>query len=227
MTIARPARRRRQALALGATVFAMSGALTGCTGLQPGAAVRVGDTTISMAHVDEVAEGFCAAIEPQLGQGGLPAVLSMGDLRSGVAQQLASRRIAEQIAEDFDVAPTSDYTTAVKTLQAQADSLPAGGRDAFLEVQTASTYIQNVVAAAARQDLIDSGTSAPTQAEISAHSDELFKQYLAAGDLAFDPRLGLASNFDKQDGTLSVAVSALATQGADAASLPESQRCGG
>src|SRR5690349_5679112 len=80
-------------LALASTVL-----LTGCndvSGWNPGVAARVGDETISLAHVQDTTTTYCAAVETQLQEG---QAVANSVVASQVAASLALRSAAEQWA---------------------------------------------------------------------------------------------------------------------------------
>ena len=87
--------------------------LSGCgvaeTQFHPGVAAEVGDRTITTDRVDDLTSGFCAAIEDQIAAQGQAQPLH--DFEVYVVDRLALQSAVEQIAEDYDVQPGSDYTT--------------------------------------------------------------------------------------------------------------------
>ncbi|MFN8195883.1 MAG: hypothetical protein U0R80_16595 [Nocardioidaceae bacterium] len=229
-----PAARLRSLGVVGAASLLM---LTGCSGWHPGVAADVNGTTISVSEVDQLADSFCTGYKPQLGSTGasgqVPGALSLSSLRVGVLQQLVAREVADEVGRDFDVTPGVTYKRAVQSARAAAAAVPEAVRDDFVDVQTTGDYISDIVTQAAQKDLVASGTANPTQQQISDHASEMFAAYLDKADIEIDPRFGMGSDLQAKDGSVSFAVSKVATGGeksadddeAYAQSLPASLRC--
>lgn len=209
--------------------------LTGCAGARPGVAAQVGDETIRLAEVDDLAASYCTAIEPQLGASAdAPAAISLTSLRAGVLQQLVAREIADLVGTAYGVSPGVAYNRAVQSARTQATAIPEDARKDYIEVQTAGDYISDVVTQAAQKDLVDAGNAEPTQEQISARASELFTEYTELADIEIDPRFGIGSDLLAKDGSVSFAVSDTAKAGVKSAdddvtyaqSLPASLRCG-
>jgi hypothetical protein len=206
-------------------------ALTGCGALQPGAAVEVGDETISRERVDEVAADFCTAVEPQLES--QAETIPHGFFRSGIAGTLALRSVADQVAADYGVEPDSDqYLQTMADLQQGVRDLPEELRDSVLEVESAPPYVEAVQAAVGEVVLDGEGEY---EDFVSAGADE-FETWIAENGVEFDPAFDTTIKDgvpDAADGSLSFAVSEMAINGQaaepnsmTARQLPASQRCG-
>ncbi|WP_205475261.1 hypothetical protein [Nocardioides sp. SYSU D00038] len=209
-------------------------ALTGCgvagTDFRPGVAAEVGDSTISTDHVDEVAAGYCKAITDQLVEGSQK--IPNGLLRGGIAGQLALRAATEQLAEERDVEPGQAFRDKVAQTEAATADLAEAERDAVLEVETAGTYIVEVLTEIGAEDAAAGATSE----EKLAAGQEALVAWLADHEVALDPRYGVSiasGQPTSADTGLSVAVSETATQGSSdnpepsyGESLPDNQRCG-
>lgn len=209
--------------------------LTGCAGARPGVAADVNGSTISLSEVDDLADSFCTAIEPQLGTSEqAPAAISLTSLRAGVLQQLVAREIADQVGADYDVSPGATYRRALQSARSAAAAVPEDVRADYVDVQTTGDYISDLVTQAAEKDLVAAGNAEPTQEEISGRASELFSQYTDRADIEIDPRFGIGSDLLAKDGSISYAVSDTAKAGVKAAdddvtyaqSLPASLRCG-
>ena len=215
-------------LALVSTVL-----LTGCGStpdLNPGVAARVGDDTVSVQHVADVAAGYCAAAEPQL-QG---QVLPNHYLNAQVASSIALRSAADQMMAKYDVTVDESYTKAEDAAR-KDDSLAElsdSARDALIEVQGAQTYVNAAEISVGKDALGASATADDAQ----AFGAKVFLAWLADHDVKFDPKYGVAIVEGKsviEDTSLSYALSDTATK-ADATTpdsvyagaLPDSQRCG-
>lgn len=224
------ARRLRPLAAVGAVSALL---LTGCAGVNPGVAADVDGTRISMSTVDETSTDFCTAIKPQLGTGTNPNLVSMGQLRGYVVRQLIIRAVSDRVAEDYGVSAGSDYRTALRSAEIQASTLAEDKRPAFAELQTSGLYANDILSQAAKADLAASGSTDPSDEEISAATNALVEQYLTDLDIVVDPRFGVAGDLSAADTGISFAVSDLAKLGAKAAeddasyanALPRSLRC--
>lgn len=205
--------------------------LTGCGALQPGVAVEVGDETIPVSRIDEVASDFCAAVEPQLESQAETIPLSF--FRDGIAGTLALRSVADQLAGDYGVEADSDqYLQAVADVRANVAAVAGEYRDSVLEVESAPAYVEAVQAAVGEIVLDGDGEY---QDFVSAGSRE-FETWIAENGVEFDPALSTAIKdgvVDTQDGAVSFAVSEKAKNGQSqepnsvtARQLPATLRCG-
>ncbi len=99
--------------------------LSGCgvaeTQFHPGVAVEVGDRTITTDRVDDLTSGFCAAVEDQIATEG--QALPMHIFKRGIVGQLALQSAVEQMAQDFDVRPGTDYYSQVAQIESDAEGL--------------------------------------------------------------------------------------------------------
>ena len=233
----------------GAAVLAVVAVLgTGCgvagTDFQPGVAVAVDDATISSSTVDDYATAFCEALESEaFGEVG---AVARGELRQGVAGNLARRLAAERFAEEYGV-EAGTYYQEVRTQAGQSlAGLPADVRDPLVEVQSADAYV-NAVSLEAGEDALAADGAEVTVEAAQQRGLELFAQWVAERDVEIDPSLGIAlaedASWVPQDTSTSVAGSGAALVAGAApvdaagapnpeytsyvASLPDSQRCGG
>ncbi len=205
--------------------------LTGCGALQPGAAVEVGDESISLEQVDQVAGDFCSAVEPQLESEA--ETIPHGYFRSGIAGTLALRSVADQLADDYGVEATSDqYLQALAELRQGVQAVPEKYRESVIEVESAPQYVEAVQAAVGEVVLDGEGEYADF---LAAGTDE-FETWIAENGVEFDPALDTTIKdgiIGPEDGALSFAVSERALNGqseepnsATARQLPAAQRCG-
>jgi peptidyl-prolyl cis-trans isomerase SurA len=207
--------------------------LSGCGStpdLNPGVAARVGDDTVSVQHVADVAAGYCAAAEPQLQD----QVLPNHYLNAQVASSIALRSAADQMMAEHDVTVDESYTKAEDAAR-NDDSLAKlsdSARDALIEVQGAQTYVNAAEISVGKDALGASATADDAQ----AFGAKVFLAWLADHDVKFDPKYGVAIVDGKsviEDTSLSYALSDTATK-ADATTpdttyagaLPDAQRCG-
>lgn len=208
--------------------------LAGCGGLHPGAAVLVGNETITMSHVDRVAGDYCQAIEKQLQ--GNHQVVPQRYLRGGVAGTLALTAAARQLADQYGVTAGKQYDQQVATLQSGVAQLPDSVRASVVEVESAKTYVEGVEAAVGQKLLAGQSAAQQGYTQSVARGKQALDDWLTAHDVQFDPQLGV--KVDKgaivpADTSLSFPVGTAATQGAAttpdqtyAASLPDAHRCG-
>lgn len=214
-----------------------SGAVTAGGGSGPGVAVRVADDQVRLTEVDLAADGVCRGIMPQLEERG--QAVPLGDVRRYAVRTLATRLQVEQWAADRDVTAGATYETRRAQLEGQAASMPADVRDEYVRVESTQAFTQDLLVQVGRTALQAQGTAAPTD-EAAFEAGALDFQEWATGrsdEVEIDPRFGLSldeGTFVVAETGSSVAVSDAARQGvaeqvdpAYAASLPESQRCGG
>jgi hypothetical protein len=203
--------------------------LTGCGAvpdLNPGVAARVGDDTVSMTRVDDVATSYCGAAEAQLQAG---QVLPQHYLRGQVAGALALRAAVDQFAAEQGVTATDDYDQAVSRAKESLVDLPDDQVQALVDVQGAPIYVQAVERAVGEEQGETGG------AAVKAGEKE-FLAWLDDQDISLDPRFGISID----EGTTATADTSLSyplgdtAQQADAdepdttyaAGLPDNQRCG-
>ena len=228
MTTTRPRGRtvRWAGLAVVATVL-----LTACNavpGFNPGVAARVDDDTISLNTVNDVSTAYCDYVVTQLQEGqALPQHL----LRGQVAGNLALRSAADQFAADEGVTADPSYAAAVAQAEQGLADLPAAQRQAVIDVQGATTYVQAVEKSVGAK----LGTDGGAEAQVAA-GQKAFQEWLDDHDIAIDPRFSVsidAGSAAPSDTSLSFPLGVTAkTANADqpdteyAGALPEPQRCG-
>ena len=207
-------------------------ALAGCAGLHPGVAVQVGDESIPVSKVDEVAEDFCEAVEPQLE--GQAETIAHGYFRGGIVGTLAMRSIAEQLAEEYGVDPSSSdrYVKQLADIRRGVAALPEDVRDSVVEVDSAPLYVEQVQASVGRIVLDGEGDR---EAFVQAGQEE-FARWVAENGVEFDPAFNTVmtdGTIAQQDMAVSYAVSEQARNGLEtepnsvlARQLPDSHRCG-
>jgi hypothetical protein len=84
--------------------------LSGCGAARPGIAAEVGEKTITVNEVDELAGSVCAVQEDVPDQGGnAPQVVSGERARNSSMQALILRSIADQMADDYGVESGADF----------------------------------------------------------------------------------------------------------------------
>lgn len=213
-------------------------ALSGCgvtdTAWSPGVAAQVGSTTISLARVDDVANGYCEFISEQLEAQG--QTVPMSYLRSGVAGQIALVSAAEQVAAAYGVDSGENYAGQLAQLEPAVADYPQHVQDAVIEVESASAYLTDVLIGIGSAELARSGEPASAAEAAIGAGEAVVSDWIAEQDISFDPRFGIrldSMQLTNVDQLVSVPVGATAVAGAatepDAtfsANLPENQRCG-
>lgn len=216
----------------------MAGLLSGCgvagTEFHPGVAAEVGDDTISVSKVNQIASDYCVAIESQLADNN--QVLPQRYLRGGIAGQLVLVSAAEQLAAEYHVEPGRQYDQKVAELQSGTAELSEGEQEAVIEIESSSAYITGVLEAIGEHQLKARGKTDPTIDQARATGKRVFDAWLADHDVSIDPQFGVEIKDGQAvptDTSISYAVGDTAKNGqADspdqeyAASLPASHRCG-
>ncbi len=213
--------------------------LSGCgvaeTQFRPGVAVEVGDRTITTDRVDELTAGFCAAVEEQISSGGQSYPLRL--FKRGIVGQLAVQSAVEQLADDYDVSPGTDYQSQLAQIETEAEGLSEEGRDEYVEVQATLPYVTDVLTQIGGILLADEGEEDPTVDFQQARGLDALAEWVDREGVTFDPRYG-TELVDGQpqpvDTDLTFAVSDVAKGGvsdeepdpAYVATLPTSATCG-
>ena len=218
-----------------AAVVAAMAALTlwGCD-TSPAVAAKVGDETISVADVDRLTTGYCAAFVDQFNDSG--EVYPLRYVRGYVVGQLTLQAAAEQFAADNGVTLGADYTQEIKDLEDQAAEFPAASRDDLVAVETASRYVTAVEAVAGAQLLQQEGDTSADDAAAASRGRDAFIVWLGEHPADVNPRYGIQVSdgafVDVDTGTSyalspnAVAAAKAQPDQAYAATLPSSQRCG-
>lgn len=212
--------------------------LAGCAGgMAPGDAVKVGDQTVSRAHVDDAAEGLCLAIGAQLEAQGQQ--LAHAQLRQSIVQVLTLRLVGDEVAEEYGVEAGADYVDARSQVEALLEEVPEELHSAVIDSETTQQYLESVTLAAGRVALESEGAVEASDEEAALRGQEIFSEAAGTADVSLDPRYGLVvgeAGVEVGDSSSSQAVSFPAAQGVasdetgvDAdwvMTLPSSQRCG-
>lgn len=217
-----------------AVIGAAVALLTACAGASPGVAVNVGEESITVNEVDEVAANYCDAIEDQLTANGQVVPLSF--LRGGIAARMANRSIGEQLSADYDVEPGRTYDQQVAELTQSTASFDEEVRDAVILVDTEQAYTQSIQAAVGRQLLDEEGAGDVKYSDTVARGQAAYEDWTAENGVTFDPKFGVDlvdGEAQPVDTSLSYPVGEAAVAGAQqnpdpsyAQTLPGSQRCG-
>jgi hypothetical protein len=232
---------------LGAVALTIVGLLAGCAGVQPGVAARVGDETIRTSEVNRLTDGFCQAIERQLESQG--TVLPMNVVSGSVVQVLAMNAAARQLAEEYDVEPSSTYVSSVADIEQSSEGMPEDAAEANVTLRTGAAYATDILTSIGRQALEEDGVQNPNSDEALKRGQDILSVWLAENEPEIDPQYHLAI-VDFQPAALDTSTSYAVSGGSKAAALadlfafteldpqqteeftayardlPESQRCG-
>ena len=220
------------ALTVGLTV-SLSGCGVAGTSFQPGVAADVDGRTVTTDRVNELVGDYCDAVRDQLRQDG--SAVPLGYLRSGVVGQLTLVSAAEQLAEEVGVEPTDDYQQAIAQLRQQTASMSKAERDAVIEINGSSVYVQTVQLAVGRELLAAEGQRSPDDQTAGQRGVDELNAWLDEHDVEINPTYGIEIVDGEPVDTetqLAVGVSDTAKTAAletpdqqYAKSLPASQRC--
>jgi len=155
-TPAAPAPRRRPARPVLVGAVALTGvlALSSCSVSSPdlstGTAAEVGSTSISLSEVDTVASAVCsnlddAADQPVAAGQTAPQPFPGAEVRTSILEGLVLRALGDQLREDLDVSPSSDYGDQVAQARTFFASAPGPVDDVVPAVTGASYYSDLVI----------------------------------------------------------------------------------
>lgn len=228
MSLRRPLTTVVVAAALGSAV--LSGCSVAGTGAQPGAAARVGDETISMERVDDVADSLCEVLLSDARQ---EAQVYPGSvLRNAAHTGLVMREMGEQILEEHGAEVPDGAVSDLDRLRRTYGSADPEDLETALPAFVGGEYLQAVFVAVGREEL---GEEATDEQALTA-GVELARAWQDEQDLETNPALDAVrigeTSFETERDAVSVAVSDAARDATDpesgaerAASLPASQTC--
>ena len=185
---------RPVARSVGLVGLALAGlVLSGCgasTGLHPGSAAVVGDQTLSMRKINTTTQRYCRAYAPQITQASQR--VPMRFLRQFVAASLSQRLLGEQLAEQYDVQPTAQYDQQVtKVSQPFATAAPEL-RNAVIDVEAGSPYLQTVQTAVGEKLLAEAGQPTTNAKAALQRGQVATDDWLKTHTISLDPVFGVA-----------------------------------
>ncbi len=198
--------------------------LSGCAsvGINPGAAAVVGDESLSMRQINRATQRYCRAYEPQITQANQRVPMRL--LRQFVAASLSQRLLGEQLAQEYDVQPTSQYAQQVtKVSQPFAKAAPEL-RDAVVDVEAGAPYLQTVQIAVGEKLLAEAGQPTTDAKAALQRGQVATTDWLKDHEIRIDPVFGLgvdAGQFKAAPDSTSYPLSALASQGAVTSGQPD------
>jgi hypothetical protein len=212
--------------------------LTGCgvagTEFHPGVAAQVGDETITTKHIDQVTTDFCSAAEEDSKDEPGRQPQAMRSLAQRFTVVLVTQAITEQLADDYDVKPTSSYNSYLAQLRTQLGKLDDDQRDAAVEILGAQNYTQDVLSTIGAQELAkQDGGATPTDDDKYAAGQDVLEKWIADHEVEVNPKYGLDVETGAPiDTDLSYALGGTAKDGVSqdpsagyAAGLPDPQSC--
>lgn len=224
---------RRRRLAAGAALAATGLLVSGCgDGVAPGVAAQVGDTSISVEEVDDLASMICQ-IDVGAGQAGAP----LSTQRTTALNLLLQIELGREIG-DVDEVPQEQVSQALQGAAQARDFVSDDLQDYFDEIVTESTRSAAALEAVAVENIVERGEQ-PSQENVPPEVGQLQVDYLEETSLEVDPRFGQVQQGQivGGDGSISVPVSETALglapqQGQDpmqppqpSGDLPASQVC--
>ncbi len=219
---------------LAALALISLGALSGCGGLQPGAAVIAGDSSISNAEVDSLSRDLCTALksdEALIGEG-----YPRSRLLQSVVQSFLMRSIADQMAEQYDVTATDAYVKVVEQTRQQFSAVDPAVLDRMIDSWVATNYFVDVLGVIGDKQLTEEGVVAPDSSAAVAKGIELAQVWEKENGVTISPRFPTLTLGDTEftqtlDNTAFPVSDFAKEASADepsaewVASLPASQRC--
>jgi hypothetical protein len=209
--------------------------LAGC-GTHPGAAVVVGDATITDQEVNDAAAALCAStISSAEAQGQPRPELAARGARQAAVQLMLDSEVTRQFGEAEGIEPSQGAVSQALAQNAQGiDAIPAEQRDDFRTLFRGFQESQLIIEEAGRASLASQGNTEPTPEEVSSEGTRLRDEWAAGVEIDVDPRYGEYADgtVTPTSGSLSIPVSERAAQGANAepgpawtSGLPASQKC--
>ena len=231
----------RVRVAAAATGVVALGLLSGCGltddgSVRPGVAAEVGDETIGLDDVDDLADDLCDVREEDPSTRSQP--VSGAELRARALQTLALREIADGLAEEHDVEPSKSFEALEKSAE------EAGTYQA--KVTVGIQYLVDVMQQVGKEEA-EPGADEQAQlaAGIEAAQEWTDREGIRTNPVFPEITIGDQAVEFERDDDVSVAVSDFAKAALDnvdalnareqgepepvpeyAAGLPESQRCG-
>jgi peptidyl-prolyl cis-trans isomerase SurA len=206
------------------------------TQFHPGVAAEVGDQTITTKHVDQVVADYCTGVEAVIKDQGQVVDLQPKpgySLSQTLTSNLIARSAAEQLAEDYDVQPTSTFKTSLAQLDTVLVKLDDDQRDAVIEYVSALPFAQDVLTTIGGIELSKNGNDKASDDDKYAAGQDVLKKWIADHDVEVNPKYGLdVSTGSAVNTDVSYALSRTAKDGLSsdassgyAAALPDSQSC--
>jgi hypothetical protein len=209
---------------LATSVLVLSGCGVAGTEFHPGIAAEVGDQSITSRDLDRLTHDYCAGYEKlNFGDPEASEPVPMRYVTNQFATILVVRAAAEQLADEYDVEPSSAYKSGLARIEPELEQLSEDEKDAFREILGADSYSKDVLAQIGEISLSDNGTTDANQEASYAEGKKLVVAWIADHDVEVNPRYAVdlgAADFDNAsqiDTDLSVAVGTKAKDGLEPA----------
>lgn len=202
--------------------------LSGCGSAQPGEAVVVGDSSLSMERLDDLSDAGCVYLATAAkAQGG--EAPSQGQVRQILVSQELQLAGARSLADERGLSvPASQWKLGTSDL-AQIESMVGADKlDGIKEILERDFESQALRTAIGADETGQAPTQANAQALMQSGTEAVTKE-LGRLDASVDPRFGLDAT-GQPDPSLSLAVSRKQldeTEQADASTKPANQQCRG
>ena len=197
------------------SVVLLAGCGVAATQFHPGIAAEVGDQTITSRHLDKVTHDYCTGFEqinkddPQPGD-----PIPLRYVTNQFATFLVTRAAAEQLAEQYDVQPSSTYKGALAQIEPELEDLSEDQRDAFREILGARAYNEDVLTQIGEISLQDQGTTDATPEDQYAEGQKVLAAWYDDHDVEVNPKYAVDLDATGQvDTDLSYPVGATAKDG--------------
>ena len=202
----------------------------GCGAARPGVAAEVGDDTITVDQVDELAADLCSLQEavPEDAANRAPATSGVA-ARDGAMQALLLRSIADQMAAEHGVTADEDFQAQVDQTRLQYGGIDEELIEAGLPAYTAIAYFINIM----RQVGEKTGDASGDQALVAGIQEA--QKWQKDHPIETNPMFGSFKignqEIESERDDVAFPVSKIAKDAESGsedyvASLPESQRCG-
>jgi hypothetical protein len=210
-----PVTRRTTKLAVATVLSAVS--LTGCAGLRPGVAAKVGDDTITTRALDDFASSFCA-FQAKRGQ-----PMTSSDARESALTVMIRGRLAKDL--DQQLKAVIDQGLVEQQVDSVAKTVAGLDKDklkAFVD-QVRQAIVGDLVVEQAAVAAVRGAGEEPGADNVGAAKEKIYATWAQSEGVELDPRFGTLKNVvvTPASGSLSVSTGAEADK-----SLPGAKTCG-
>jgi hypothetical protein len=212
----RPGFARRVPAIAGVSVVGLTLSACASVGIHPGAAAVVGDRSVSMHTINSNASLYCGGLATTI-QSSQAQQIPMRLIRQYVATGLAEKMLGQQLAAQYDVTAGPQYAKSIEQVQQQLTKMTADQRNAVINVESGSRYLQWVQVAIGRRLLADSGQSAGNLKSALQRGQVATQAWMKSHHVEIDPAFGVGvenGQFRPTNDQTSFPLSTLASQGA-------------
>ncbi len=205
--------------------------LSGCAGMHPGTAVKVGDTSISRDQVDTISRIQCDLASGQQQQGSQPRSKMVQATVNILIESAIDNMYGDSVGASYDRAALH---TQVEQFKSGVAKLPSQDRDAIIKAFTDYARGRLLIQGIGEQKLKEQGQQKPGVDEAVNEGSQLAGRWAKKLDIQIDPRYnpGKSNQAGGGDGSISKSVSKYSRSAASASSptfvttLPTGLRCG-